>query len=94
MRYDCGDGLLFVMASAALVATNTASLGVGGEFWLQLADGVRQCVCVGGSGAVVEERICMRMRACSSRSGAMSLSLQDWMVVKTAGPCRSWQREV
>lgn len=27
MRYDCGDGLLFVMASAALVATNTASLG-------------------------------------------------------------------
>ena len=32
MRCVCGDGLLFVMASAALVARNTASLGVGGEF--------------------------------------------------------------
>lgn len=63
VRYGCGDGLLFVMASAALVARNTASLGVGGEFWLQLADGVRQCVRVGECGAVVKERICMRMRA-------------------------------
>lgn len=70
MRYGCGDGLLFVMASAALVARNTASLGVGGEFWLQLADGMRQCVCVGECGAVVRERICMRMRACSSSGGA------------------------
>lgn len=56
MRYGCGDGLLFVMASAALVARNTASLGVGGEFWLQLADGVRQCVCVGECGAVAREK--------------------------------------
>lgn len=67
MRYGCGDGLLFVMASAALVARNTASLGVGGEFWLQLADGVRQCVCVGECGAVAgREYVCECVQSVAS----------------------------